>query len=309
MTERHISGWKQECREIANQLIPILSKTKLITTLDAHFNNNSQEDENTTNQSEETKTVNYFDSTSEIVPLSKSKSKSNSNLILSEQLSLDEETSNSNRNNLTSAPISVNGDISVDMDDKILSSTAQQINEIETLESNIPINTIEYIPSVIEMCPYDTLVSKLHQEQIVYVSNELVDMDSLSNDNNNSNLNNNNNNYYYQNRNTRNNINNTNTNTNSNNKNNNNIKDKKTQVVKLLGAKSFKDEGRIETIRQKVLDDELKYGHQSFDEYENKLNNMKTNEYFFREDHIVTRQERKKMLIKYIKDKKDANMF
>lgn len=273
MIERHISGWKQECRVIADQLIAILTKPKLEKTLDEHFTVPTTTTSTTAaeNINESTKQSSSTTSTSipVLVPISSQQiSNNNDNNLLSDSITIGDESIN--RKNLTSAPISVNGDISVDMDDNDNNNSNNNDNKTQQItnrsyfsdegsesSSRIVNNTFEYIPSVIELCPYDTLISKLHQEQTVYISNE--------------------------------------------------IDCKKSETIKLLGAKSYSDEGRIQTIRQKVKADELKYGLKSFDDYENKLNNMKTNEYFFQEDHVVSRQERKQMLIKYIRDKKELN--
>lgn len=241
MTERRITGWKQECRVIADSLKPILTKTKLITNLDEHLNH-----------------IPFFGSRSfeeegfsQTTPNDKFDQNENGerNTLL--------------RDELTSAPLSVNGDISLDLDPKTLipsssdpdpkgSENEQDHFPSSTETSLIPIKTMEYLPSVLELSPYDTLVSKLHHPQKIVVTDEM--------------------------------------------------NSKTTETITILGPKSYEDEGRIETIRNRVRKDEEE--RESYLRDHPVVYDPSTSEYFFTMDHFVTRQERKEMLISHIREKR-----
>jgi hypothetical protein len=226
---------------IAELLKPILTQTRLKTTLDEHINHlpdDSEESPKTTNSRE-----------------------------------VEEVEEPNTRANLMSAPLSVNGDIPFELDQKsqhlpMISRDLSQESEI--LEQNLDdpnngrlltiptVTTNEYLPSVLEMSPYDGLVSKLHHQQKIVVRNEINPSGP-------------------------------------------------SETVTLLGPKSLNDEGRILTIRQRVREDEA--AQQRYAEEHPVVYDPSTSEYFFTMDHCVTRQERKKMLLSYIQERKGLDMM
>jgi hypothetical protein len=251
MIERRITGWKQECRVIADNLKPILSKTKLITNLDQHFNH-----------------IPFFGSSS--VSVEEEEEGFSRTALAANDNGNGEEQKISLRDELTSAPLSVNGDISLDLDQKTLIPSSAEMNHLESSEneeehfpssmesSSIPIKTaMEYLPSVLELSPYDTLISKLHQPQKIIVTDEM--------------------------------------------------NSKTSETITILGPKSYEDEGRIETIRMRVRKDEEE--RENYLRDHPVVYDPSTSEYFFTMDHFVTRQERKEMLISHIRERKELNML
>lgn len=244
MIERRITAWKQECRMIADQLKPILTHTKLITNLDDHLRKSLSMAELPNDRFIEQEQPGNEEKLSE-------------NTLL--------EDHSISRIGVTSAPLSVNGDISLEELDQRSQEKELPLDEterslLEGKDENIVKCSIEYLPSVVEMAPYEPLVSKLHQPQKVVVANEI----------------------------------------------NKNINATK-ETITILGSKSFYDEGRIQTIRNRVRHDEEEIAKYS-QEHEVKYD-PSTSEYFFTIDHYVTREERKQMLKSGIKERRDMNMM
>jgi hypothetical protein len=235
MIERRITGWKQECRVIADLLKPILTQTKLKTNLDEHIHRLPSTD----------------NITQRIIPPD------------------EEEALVNSRVDLVSAPLSVNGDIDLAMDQKSLEQisprSSQETSDPMTEDSNKELSVIpslvtmtEYLPSVLEMSPYDGIVSKLHHQQKIIVRNDINPTGP-------------------------------------------------SDTVTLLGPKTFTDEGRIQTIHRRVMEDEEAQERET--QEHPVAYDPSTSEYFFTMDHYVTRDERKKMLLSYIKERKGINMM
>jgi hypothetical protein len=258
MTERRITGWKQECRAIADSLKPILTMTKLVTTLDAQFNHIPFFGSNSMAEEGFSPTVAMTEDKVNSEGEGRGEAESKAALPLS-----------SLRNELTSAPLSVNGDISLDLEtapktssegnleessqDKEEDPFASPMQNSSCCSSTIPIKTMEYIPSVLELAPYETLVSKLHQPQKIVLADEM--------------------------------------------------NSKNSETITILGPKSYEDEGRIETIRLRVQRDEEE--RERYLKDHPVVYDPSSSEYFFAMDHYVTRQERKEMLISHIRDRKE----
>jgi hypothetical protein len=243
MTERRITAWKQECRAIAYKLIATLKKNKLVTSLDQSF-----------------------PPTNSDIPPTSEPSTANSSVLRPEEV---------NRNELFSAPLSVNGDISIsvpfplevpqELADNQHFEHEETAEERETREREEKEREererrekirAEYIPSVLEMAPYDGLVSKLNLPQVYLISNE--------------------------------------------------IDSKQTTTKTILGLKSFEDEGRVQTIRTRAKKEEEEIEREMEKERERgeKKFDPSKSEYFFREDHALTRLERKRLLVEFVKQRK-----